>query len=240
MKSMEQLSLDETRFLPKAGKQTRKAVYIAEISTVDPWSRLAKLIEPFYTQKGNQWDFSMEAQIGVNANSGLVHTVKCTTAKVADNVMLKDYLLGEKKNVLDERSYHQNNRIIEHLQDEGNLAILVLSKKPKGGELPEQQKKPNRVLSALRAVVEHPFRVIKQQFGFTKVRYHRLRKNTGQILTLVALSNLRMAPTIGEERPRIGRYGVKPQNSTVNAQKLPAFRILMSARSEKAAFLESP
>jgi len=45
----------------------------------------------------------------------------------------------------------------------------------------------------VRAKVEHPFRVLKQQFGFTKVRYRGLAKNTAQIVTLFALSNLWMA-----------------------------------------------
>ena len=53
MKSMKQLSLAETGFLPKAGKQTRKAVFLSEMETVVPWSRLEALIEPFYPKKGN-------------------------------------------------------------------------------------------------------------------------------------------------------------------------------------------
>ena len=324
MKSMKQLSLAETGFLPKASKQTRKAVFLSEMETVVPWSRLEALIEPFYpkrgngrppmpldtmlrihfmqqwfgysdpameealhdvpllrqfagldafedvmpdestilrfrhlleqnelavalfaevnavltekglsmkcgsvvdatliaapsstknqdkqrdpemsqTKKGNQWYFGMKAHIGVDAESGLIHTVECTTAKVADNVMLKDCLHGEEAIVFADRGYHQNNRTIEHL---AAVAILVPTKKPKGGELTEQQKQSNRTLSAIRAVVEHPFRVIKQQFGFTKVRYRGRKKNTGQIVTLFALSNLWMArhrlmPTTGEVR----------------------------------------
>lgn len=46
--------------------------------------------------------------------------------------------------------------------------------------------------ASLRATVEHPFRVIKRQFGYTKVRYRGLAKNTAQVLTLFALSNLWM------------------------------------------------
>ncbi|AKC81231.1 transposase [Xanthomonas arboricola] len=42
----------------------------------------------------------------------------------------------------------------------------------------------------MRAKVEHPFRVIKRQFGYAKVRYRGLAKNTAQVLTLFALSNL--------------------------------------------------
>ena len=49
------------------------------------------------------------------------------------------------------------------------------------------------VKARIRAKVEHPFRVIKRQFGFTKVRYQGLKKNTAQIVTLFALSNLWMA-----------------------------------------------
>ena len=327
MKSMKQLSLAETGFLPKAGKQTQKAVFLSEMETVVLWSRLVALIEPFYpkkgngrppmplgtmlrihfmqqwfgdsdpameealhnvpllrqftgldafedvipdesailrfrhlleqnelavaifaevnavlsekvlstrrgsvvdatliaapsstknqdkkrnpemsqTKKGNQWHFGMKAHIGVDAESGLIHTVECSTAKVADIAMLKDCLHGDERIVFADRGYHQNNRTIEYLASEDGLAILVPTKKPKGGELTDQLKESNRILSAIRAVVEHPFRVVKRQFGFTKVRYRGLKKNTGQIVTLFALSNLwmvrhRLIPTIGEVR----------------------------------------
>lgn len=56
------------------------------------------------------------------------------------------------------------------------------------------------------AMIEHPFRVVKRQFGFVKVRYRGLAKNTGQIVTLFALANLwlarkRLLPLLGEVRP---------------------------------------
>ncbi len=249
---MKQLSLAEIGFLPKAGKQTRKLVFLSEMETVVPWSRLEALIEPFCPKKGNgrppmllctmlrirfmqQWfnysdqamkealhdiprlrqfagldsfedvmpdestihrfrhlleqnelavaiftevnailgekGLSMKAHIGVDAKNGLIHTVECTTAKVADNFMLKDCMHGEEAIVYAGRDYHQNNRTIEHFQAEDGLAILAPAKKPKGGELNEEQKQSNRVLSVIRAVVKHPFRVIKQQFGFNKIRY---------------------------------------------------------------------
>jgi IS5 family transposase len=53
MKSIKQLSIAETRFLPKAGKQTRKLVFLSEMETVVSWSRLEALIELFYQKKGN-------------------------------------------------------------------------------------------------------------------------------------------------------------------------------------------
>jgi IS5 family transposase len=95
--------------------------------------------EMHQVKKGNQWYFGMKAHIGVDACSGLVHTVVGTAANVSDI----------------------------------NVA--------------------GALLASIRAKVEHPFRVIKQQFGFTKVRYRGLAKNTTQIVTLFALSNLWMA-----------------------------------------------
>ena len=53
--------------------------------------------------------------------------------------------------------------------------------------------KSQQILAGIRAKVEHPFRVIKRQFGFTKVRYRGLKKNAAQVQTLFALSNLWMA-----------------------------------------------
>lgn len=158
------------------------------------------------TKKGHQWYFGMKAHIGVDADSGLVHTVECTTAKVADNTMMKACLHGEETLALGDRGYHQTNRTIEALEAEDGVCIVTPTKKPKGGELTEEQKSFNRMLSAVRAVVEHPFRVVKRQFGFIKVRYRGLKKNTAQVVTLFALANLwrarhRWLPLLGEVRP---------------------------------------
>jgi IS5 family transposase len=158
------------------------------------------------TKKGNQGYFGMKAHIGVDAHSGLVHSVECTTAKVADNTMLKACLHGQETLALGDRGYHQRNRTLEELEPEDGVCIVTPTKKPKGGELTEEQKRLNRMLSAVRAVVEHPLRVLKQQFGFLKVRYRGLKKNTGQLVMLYALANLwlarrRLLVLMGEVRP---------------------------------------
>lgn len=142
------------------------------------------------TQKGQQYHFGMKAHIGVDADSGLVHTVQCTTAKVADVTMMEKCLHGEEVVVLADRGYHKRTRTVERLEKEGGRLILTPSKRMPGGELSGPQRAVNRALSALRALVEHPFRVIKRQFGYNKVRYRGLAKNTAQIVTLFALSNL--------------------------------------------------
>lgn len=158
------------------------------------------------TRKGQQWYFGMKAHIGVDAQSGLIHTMECTTASVSDTAKLKDCLHGEEKLVLADRGYHKANRTIEQFEREEGKMILTPSKKPKGGKLTEEQKAFNRDISKLRAYVEHPFRVLKCQFGFRKVRYRGLEKNTHQLRTLFALVNLwlarkRLIPLVGEVCP---------------------------------------
>jgi len=157
-------------------------------------------------KKGNQWHFGMKAHIGVDAESGLVHTVQCTTAKVADIALMEQCLHGQEMLVLADRGYHKLNRTLERLEPEDGRVVLTPSKKPQGGELTPVQKRSNRALARLRAKVEHPFRVIKCQFGYLKVRYRGIAKNAAQIVTLLMLSNLWMArkcllPLTGGVRP---------------------------------------
>jgi len=63
---------------------------------------------------------------------------------------------------------------------------LELRKAPKGGKLDPI----NRIIAMVRAKVEHPFRVLKRQFGHVKTRYRGLAKNRAQLFTMFALSNL--------------------------------------------------
>ncbi len=83
---------------------------------------------------------------------------------------------------------------------------MTQTKNPKGGELTKKQMAFSGVLSSMRAIVEHPFWGVKCQFGFVKVRYRGLAKNTRQIVTLFALANLwqarkRLLLLLGEVRP---------------------------------------
>ncbi|MDR0703294.1 MAG: IS5 family transposase [Azoarcus sp.] len=158
------------------------------------------------TKKGHQYYFGMKVHIGVDADSGLVHTVKCTTAKVADIKMMSACLHGEEVLVLADRGYHKRSRTLEAHERENGKLVLTPSKKPRACQLTPCQKEVNRALSALRAKVEHPFRLIKRQFGYTKVRYRGIAKNAAQIITLFALSNLwqarhRLLAYTGQVRP---------------------------------------
>lgn len=78
-----------------------------------------------------------------------------------------------------------------------------------------------RTKASIQAKVEHPFRVLKQQFGYVKVRYRGLKKNTAQIVTLFALGNLRMAKADGLHEAEV-LAGVKPQCPGNGPREAPA------------------
>ncbi len=250
MKAMKQLSLAETGFLPKAGKQTRKAVFLAEMETVVPWSRLEALIEPHYPKKGNgrppmplgtmlrihfmqQWfgysDPAMEEALhdvpllrsfaGLDAFEDVMpdESTILRFRHLLEKHDLAVAIFAEVNGVLSEKGLSMKRGTVVDAtliaapsstknEDKQRDPEMTPTKKPKGGELTKKQKAFNRMLSSVRAIVEHPFRVVKRQFGFVKVRYRGLAKNTGQIVTLFALANLwlarkRLLPLLGEVRP---------------------------------------
>ena len=82
-----------------------------------------------------------------------------------------------------------------------------LAKVPEGRKKKALQKREHGKAS-VRAKVEHPFRVIKRQFGLTKVRFRGLAKNTAHVVTLFALSNLLI-----ERRQFLAMAAVRPQRA---------------------------
>ena len=140
------------------------------------------------TKKGNQWYFGMKCHIGVDEESGVVHTAVASTAKDADITHLESLLHGDEDVVIGDRGY-ASRHAKETLEAEG-VRLLTPKKKPRDGELSKREKERNRKLSARRAHVEHPFHVIKVLFGYRKTRYRGLLKNFCNQLTLLLLANL--------------------------------------------------
>jgi IS5 family transposase len=150
--------------------------------------------EMHQTKKGNQWHFGMKAHIGVDADSGLVHTVTATAANEADIEQVADLLHGKEQNVWADSGYRGANKRVDREGLTWHIAARPsdIAKLPDGRAKTRLQKQEHRKAS-VRAKVEHPFRVIKRQFGLVKVRFRGLQKNTAHLLTLFALSNLWMA-----------------------------------------------
>lgn len=140
------------------------------------------------TRKGNDWYFGMKAHIGVDADSGLVHSLETTTAKVHDSRVWDDLLHGGETSVWADKAYVNADRA-EAFAGPGKF-WGVMRKAPKGGELHANDDYINRLIAKVRARVEHPFRVLKRQFGYIKTRYRGLAKNRAQLFSLFTLGNL--------------------------------------------------
>jgi IS5 family transposase len=148
------------------------------------------------TKKGNQWHFGMKAHIGVDEDSGLVHHVECTAANVADVTQVHKLLHGREDTICGDSGYTgaDKREELQHVdagfwiaEKPSKLRVMKSQRERRYAARWEQHK------ASVRAKVEHPFRVIKRQFGYIKVRYRGLAKNTAQVLTLFALSNLWMS-----------------------------------------------
>lgn len=150
--------------------------------------------EMHQAKKGEQWHFGMKAHIGVDADSGLVHTVITTAANEADVNQIADLLHGKEEDVYADSGYRGAASRVGREDLNWHIAARPsdIARMPEG-KAKERVRKIEHRKASIRAKVEHPFRVIKRQFGLVKVRFRGLRKNTAHLLTLFALSNLWMA-----------------------------------------------
>jgi len=144
------------------------------------------------TRKGQQWHFGMKAHIGVDAASGLTHTVIGTAAHVHDVTQAQGLLHGDETDVFGDAGYQGVEKREENLGVPVNWHVALrpgkrraLPKTPEG----EHLEKLERIKASIRAKVEHPFHVVKNLFRHRKTRYRGLEKNTAQLLTLFGLAN---------------------------------------------------
>ncbi|MFM0592159.1 MULTISPECIES: IS5 family transposase [Paraburkholderia] len=151
--------------------------------------------EMHQTKKGNQWYFGMKAHIGVDAESGLVHTVIGTAANVHDINAAEALLHGDETDVYADAGYQGIEKRCEADAVRWHVAMRPGRRRQLDlrDRLDAIYDQIERLKAGIRAKVEHPFRVLKRQFGYTKTRYRGLMKNTAQIMTLFALGNLWMA-----------------------------------------------
>ena len=186
--------LVERGLLLKAGTVVDATLIAAPTSTKN--KDKARDPEMHSSKKGNQWYFGMKAHIGADAESGLVHTVRATSGHVSDIAEAHTLLHGEESLAFGDAGYQgvekrpvANADITWHVaMRPGKRRALDLD-----NEADAIRNQIEKIKAGVRAKVEHPFRVIKRQFGFIKVRYRGLKKNTAQLDTLFALSNLWMA-----------------------------------------------
>ena len=146
------------------------------------------------TKKGNQWHFGMKAHIGVDARTGLTHSLTTTAANEHDLNQAGTLLHGDEKFIFSDAGYRGAEQRPE-LQDV-SAEWFIAENPSRLKELKKHPRKNKEILNfeyskaSIRAFVEHPFRIIKCQFGFVKAVYKGLKKNDNKLATLFALSNI--------------------------------------------------
>ena len=151
-------------------------------------------------KKGNTWHFGYKAHIGVDKDSGLVHTVKATPANVHDVSEASKLLTGEEEVVYGDSGYlgagKREDAIVRNKS--GHKIKYKINRRPsqvkklsKSGQY--AARKAEHVKSSVRAKVEHVFGVVKKQLRFRKTRYRGLEKQQAKFNILFALANLILA-----------------------------------------------
>ena len=152
------------------------------------------------TKKGNTWHFGYKAHIGVDKDSGLVHTVVGTPANEHDVTKTENLLTGEEETVHGDAGYigadKRETAIVRNKQGkkikyEINRRPSQLNKLSRSGKY--KAKKREHEKSSARAKVEHVFAVVKRQLGFKKTRYRGLQKQIAKFNIMFALANLILA-----------------------------------------------
>jgi IS5 family transposase len=139
------------------------------------------------TRKGNAWYFGMKVHVGTDLK-GRVHTVAVTHAAVHDLTMLGELLHGEERVLYGDRGYWKEGDRQD--AEAHGLRYRVNRRGTKQEPVSARWKAINRARSRIRAHVEHPFLVVKRQWGFEKVRYRGLAKNLARAFAAFALANL--------------------------------------------------
>lgn len=146
--------------------------------------------EMHQTRKGNEWHFGMKMHIGVDDAMGLIHSIKTTSANEHDITQVDKLLHGDEQRVWGDAGYVGIEKRAEHIGRKINWLVGMRpgsrAKLVKGNPLFAAEK----IKASIRAKVEHSFFYIKRVFGYSKVRYRGLEKNTNRLYALAGLANL--------------------------------------------------
>jgi IS5 family transposase len=177
--------LEEKRLLLKSGTIVDATIIAAPSSTKN--ASATRDPEMKQTRKGNNWHFGMKLHIGADPR-GIVHTLTATNAAAADITQLPALLHGREREVFGDQAYWKE---ADRQAYEARGVRYRINRRPNpSAPLSERWRLINRARSRTRARGEHAFRVVKQLWGFAKVRYRGLAKNLARAHTMFALANL--------------------------------------------------
>lgn len=151
--------------------------------------------EMHQNKKGGQCTADKKAHIGVDANSGLIHPLTTTAANVDDVTEPHKLRHGEEAGVFGDLGYREAEKRAEVIREHPGVAwhITMVPGKHRRLGTSREVDAPERLKAGIRSKVEHPFQVLKRQFGCTEVKYRWLAKNTANLQTIFALVNLWIA-----------------------------------------------
>ena len=143
------------------------------------------------TKKGNQWYFGMKAHIGVDAGTGYVHSVTATAASVHDLDQIAHLVRADDEVVYADAGYQGAERRPD-VADNPHLSKVeyrIAARKSKLAAMAQPDRVAESRKASVRAKVEHPFLIIKRDFGFTRTRYRGMAKNLNHLNVLFASAN---------------------------------------------------
>ena len=142
------------------------------------------------TKKGNEWHFGMKLHIGVDSETGVVHSVSTTPANVHDVTETPRLLHGGETQVWGDAGYQGVDKRPENRGLEVEWQVAMRPSQRRKLEVGSDEAAREKRKASVRAKVEHPFLYIKRRFGYTKVRYRGLAKNTQRLALLLGFANL--------------------------------------------------
>jgi len=142
------------------------------------------------SKKGKQWYFGMKLHIGVDSQSGLVHSASVTSGNVHDSHELPNLLHGAETRLYGDSAYRGEKQRQRLKQLAPKAKDFTNQRARKNRPLTDADKQTNRRKSAVRSKVEHPFLILKRIWGFAKVRYRGLAKNANRAFAMLAMLNL--------------------------------------------------
>ena len=145
------------------------------------------------TKKGNRWYFGMKAHIGVDSQSGLTHGLATTAANGADVTHAHLVLHGGESEVRGDAGYQGVHKRPEHQGREVDWQVAMRPGRRRRLDKASAEEAAEKRKASIRAKVEHPFLYVKRHFGYSKVRYRGLAKNTQRIAMLLGFTNLLIA-----------------------------------------------
>ena len=178
--------LAEQGLLLREGTIVDATILSAPTSTKN--KKKARDPEMHQTKKGNAWHFGMKMHIGVDDALGVIHSIETTAANAHDITQTGELLHGDEERCWGDAGY-QGTEKREELRDIP-IDWFIAERPSKRKMLTGPAARLEKLKAQVRAKVEHPFRRIKQQFGYSKVRYRGLQKNNNRLHVLAAFTNL--------------------------------------------------